>query len=331
METRETVQIKEGSSSPERQNTGYLLRTADSTPISIEAPKGTENIRLKRTLEPKSIIKLTMPQGNTMFFETLAEPLNRSDRTKFPNSVWAQTLDIEESDYQTLSEKRKVYELYNLPTTRETSEKLGLGETIPEDIEEQLKKEIRQKQGMTSTPKKEISRESINRIAEGLGGNPPVPPTPKETKPPERKQEFKARAGKEIDSERLKKSLEKAKEAGWERPKKAKKAPEVSQPGPKQEPAVAKGGLNTLKRIERARELLKEGRYQEAEDIAKKMRRELKPEWARIPEESRGHIPPSQRPKKTYVEIQQENEQVQQRQQKKELEKKNFIERLLGL
>lgn len=342
MESQEPAQ-REIATSPERQRESYLLRQADSSPISIEYQKeapskkwvreegirkqittGVEsaNIRLEEQLPPKSIVKLPFSEDQTLYFE-VTDPLVSRDRTRFPNSIWLEMIDIQESDFKNLSEKRPSFTLSTLPLDDATREKLGIQkppveETIPNEVKEKLTEDLKGMEGMTPTPPSNVSKEDVQKIINKMENSP-------------EEKSFKTRPGRQIDPERLKQSLDRAEDKGWERPKTAQ--------GPQAEHFEAKGGAEILKRaqkenerLEKEREALREERIKDLKRRIAERKRELaerqRQETYGVPEEAKSYVPESQRPRDVRAQARKESESP--RTQPTPTSKKGFFARLFG-
>lgn len=257
METKESAQsssTQEKPSSPEKQIRGYLLRRVDSIPITVPGQEREQQITVNSPLPKKSIVKL--PDKDGVSYHEVIEPGRHNEGNKF-NSVWLQEIPISESDFRLLSEKRKGYNLYTLPLTDETKKNLGVEETIPDSIKEELIEKTKGMEGMypSNNPEKAAPDDTGSSA---------------ESKKEEQEESFKAGPGRKLDPERLRGSLENAQKKDRWKGEETKEEPE-KQPA---ESYKAMGGAAILKKIEKARELLNEGRYDEAEKLVEEMKSE---------------------------------------------------------
>lgn len=346
MEGREFSQKSFGrtetSVSPEAQKRTYLLRRKDSTPISVavsgqsQPALGSErqtltrgsasaNIYLERPLQPKSVVELPMPEGHKLYFEA-TEP-SPQDKSRYPNSFWVERVPLDESQFKALSEERATYTLDTLPLNDKTRKTLGIEkpkveETIPQKTKEDLKAGLRGVEGMKPTPPEEVRPESVEKIAKKIEGD--------------TQEQFTARSGRKLNPEILEKSLKRAKEKGWGKKKEVKR-----EPAPTPQPHLeAKGGAETLRRIERARELMNEGKVKEARRLANEIKDEMQEQRPpqrrvvsvyRVPKAAKDFIPPSQRPRTVKQEVRQPKQPKSEAalpQEKKP--RKGFFASLLG-
>lgn len=260
METKESVQTNSSQEQPVNKDVErrkFLLRTLDSNPVKVAGKeytnqeKGTE-IYVDKQLPRKSILKLPTEKGIS-YYEVI-EPSKQYVSDSL-NSVWLQEVPISEDDFRLLSEKRRGYNLYSLPLAEKTMKELGTKETIPQKIKEELISETKRIENTPPTPLEDATPDNLNTVNR-TGG--------------ETAETFKASPGRKLDPERLKTSLENAKKG-----KKWKGEEKDEQPIEKTtETYKAMGGSEMLKKIEKARDLLERGNYEEAKKLVDEMKTE---------------------------------------------------------